>query len=465
MSNNLKVTVNGTTVSVTSGTLLSDILDIEKPCGGHGSCGKCKVRVNGQDELACKYVITSDIEVETYQKTEIISETGSNESGVVTDNMCLALDIGTTTLALALVSCDDKKIVKAITATNPQRNFGADVISRIDYCQKNGVSQLNKAIIDAVNSMIEKLLGEYRLHKIEKMFVSGNTTMLHCFFGVDCSSMGVSPYTPAFLGSKEKSAAELGIKSVDSIFSLPGISAFVGADIVAGVGYVGLPSSDSFCLLVDLGTNAEIALFDKKRLLCTSAAAGPCFEGVNISCGMSATDGAVYEYLADKSFKSFGNCPPKGICATGLIDIIAESVKNETIDESGYMEDDLVICDGVTLTPKDVREFQLAKSAVLSAIECLLTRANIYFDNIERLYVAGGFSSALKIENAVFVGLLPKGSEKKFTPINNSSLLGTVKFSCQDSNLSFVENSEFIDISSTSDFSERFFENMYFEVE
>ena len=129
------------------------------------------------------------------------------------------------------------------------------------------------------------------------------------------------------------------------------------------------------------------------------------------------------------------------------------------------MEDDLEICDGVVLTPKDVREFQLAKSAVLSAIECLLKRANISFDNVERLYVAGGFSSALKIENAVFVGLLPKGSEKKFTPINNSSLLGTVKFACLDSNLSFIENSEFTDISATSDFSERFFENMYFEVE
>ena len=168
MSNNLKVTVNGTAVSVSSGTLLSDVLDIEKPCGGHGSCGKCKVKVNGQDELACKYIITSDIEVETYQKTEIVSETGSNESGVVTDNMCLALDIGTTTLALALVSCDDKKVVRVITATNPQRNFGADVISRIDYCQKNGVSQLNKAIIDAVNSMIEKLWASTAYTRLKK---------------------------------------------------------------------------------------------------------------------------------------------------------------------------------------------------------------------------------------------------------------------------------------------------------
>ena len=464
LDDDLKITVNGRTVFAKPGTLLSDLLDIEKPCGGRGLCGKCKVKVNGRDELACKYVITSEIEVETYQKTEIVSETGADESGVLTDNLCLALDIGTTTLALALVSLDRKEVVKVITATNPQRNFGADVISRIDYCRKNGVSELHKAIVDEVNAMVKKIFTEYGLQNVEQMFVAGNTTMLHCFFGVDCSSMGVSPYTPAFLDSQEKTGSDAGISGVGKLCSLPGISAFVGADIVAGINYVGLPDSDRFNLLVDLGTNAEIALFDKTRLLCTSAAAGPCFEGVNISCGMSATEGAVYEYLSDKSIRSIGNVPPKGICATGLIDIIAESVKNETIDENGYMEDDLVICDGVALTPKDVREFQLAKSAVLSAIECLLKHMGITFDKVGKLYVAGGFSSALKIENAVDVGLLPKGSAEKFVPVNNSSLLGTVKFACGERELSLLENAEFSDISASPDFSERFFENMYFEV-
>lgn len=463
MSNEIKIRVNGQEMLVKEGTLLSDLLDIERPCGGRGICGKCRVKVNGCDELACKYVITSEISVETYKKAEIISKTGAVESGVVTQNICLALDIGTTTLALAVVSLDTKETVKVITATNPQRNFGADVISRIDYCQKSGVSELHKAIVGAVNAMVERLLDECGLERAQKMFVSGNTTMLHCFFGVDCSSMGQSPYTPTFLEPQNKEASSIGINRVGEICSLPGISAFVGADIVAGINYVEMPT-DGYSLLVDLGTNAEIALFGKDRLLCTSAAAGPCFEGVNISCGMSATEGAVYEYLADKSIRTIGDKEARGVCATGLIDIIAESVKNETVDESGYMEDDLKISENVYLTPKDVREFQLAKSAVLSAIECLLKRADVTLDKIERLYVAGGFSAALKIENAVYVGLLPKGLEERFTPVNNSSLLGTVKFACGENDLSFLEKAEFVDISSTSDFSERFFENMYFEV-
>ena len=163
----IKVTVNGKIILAEAGRLLSDILDIEKPCGGHGTCGKCKVRVNGKDELACKYVITSDIEVETYEKAEIVSATGAVESGVLTDRLCLALDIGTTTLALALVSLDEKKIIKNVTATNPQRSFGADVISRIEYCAKQGIENLRTSVIGEINRMINRLFSQFGLKKIE----------------------------------------------------------------------------------------------------------------------------------------------------------------------------------------------------------------------------------------------------------------------------------------------------------
>ena len=205
MNGNINVTINGKTTTVSKGTSLSDILDIEKLCGGRGTCGKCKVKVNGKETLACKYIIESDITVETYGKSQIISESGTVESGHLTENICLVLDIGTTTLALAIVSIDEKKAVKVITATNPQRIFGADIITRIDHCRRNSVKELHETLITQVNQMIAEL--EVTAYT---MYVSANVTMLHTFFGVDCSSIGVSPYTPVFLEGKKESAHTIG---------------------------------------------------------------------------------------------------------------------------------------------------------------------------------------------------------------------------------------------------------------
>lgn len=225
-----KVIINGETQYANDGTLLSDVLiksgkGIDHPCGGMGTCKKCIVTVNGKEELSCQYIIKSDMSVLLPESGEIISETGANETGKITDNLCYALDIGTTTLALALVSLDENKIIKAITRTNPQRTFGADVMTRIDYCRKNGVDELNKAVISEINSMIS----EFNLQKTEKIYVSGNATMLHLFFGIDCSAMGVAPYIPEFLESKTEKAKNLEIIGVEMVEALPSIAAFVGA--------------------------------------------------------------------------------------------------------------------------------------------------------------------------------------------------------------------------------------------
>ncbi len=462
---------NVKTVNAEKGTPLSKILKendtaAEHPCGGLGICKKCTVTVNGKQELSCRYTVEEDIAVVVPEKQDIVSVSGANESEKLTENVCLCLDIGTTTLALALVSLDDKGVVKIVTRSNPQRAFGADVISRIDYCRKNGVNDLHRTIIDAVNSMIDELLvGEFAKAKTDKLYVAGNTTMLHLFFGVDCSSLGESPYTPAFLEGKNVPAEELGIKRVSEIASLPNISAFVGADIVAGLNYVGMPESGKYNLLIDLGTNAEVVLFSEKNFLCTTAAAGPCFEGANISCGMSAVEGAIYSYGADGSYAVIGNKEAVGICATGLIDMICELVKSEVIEDSGYMEDDeFEISEKVSLSGEDVRQFQLAKSAVYSAVLSLMEIGGVSFDDIAKMYVSGGFSAKMDINNAVDVGLLPRELKDRFSPINNSSLLGTVKFACEENDLSeFVGKAKYIDLSSNPIFSELFIENMFFE--
>ena len=467
----LTVAQNGITRTIVfeGEKLLGDLLGssgvhIDKPCGGRGACKKCTVIVDGKEELACQYVVRTDAEVIVPDNKDIISVTGADESGVVTDNLCLCLDIGTTTLALALVSLDEKSIIKTKTAPNPEREVGADVISRIEYCAKNGAEELQRMLLTKLSQMADELLVEYKVTSVERMYVAGNTTMLHLFFGIDASTLGVSPYTPKFLEEKRVKGTDLGFENVGEIISLPGISAFVGADIVSGLGFVDKPSGDKYSLLIDLGTNAEIVLFNKDKYLCATAAAGPCFEGANISCGMSASISAVSRYKADGSYSVIGDTEPVGICATGLVDIIAELVRNGTVEESGYMEDDFALSENVKVTPGDIREFQLAKSAVMSAIECLLKHGGVRFDDVERMYVAGGFSAQLNVGNAAYLGLVPRELTDRFVPINNSSLLGAVKFACEQNQLTEItEKAEFIDLGADNMFSELFFANMSFE--
>lgn len=438
---------------------------IDRPCGGRGACRKCTVLVDGKEELACQYILRTDATVTLPDKKEIASVTGAEESDSPTENLCLCLDIGTTTLALALVSLDEGRAVKVVTAKNPQRSFGADVISRIDYCTKNGTDSLQQSLIQKLREMTTELLGRYGLCDIPRMYAAGNTTMLHLFLGVDCSSIGVSPYTPAFLESRSVCGKDIGLDKIGEIITLPNVSAFVGSDIVAGLGFVGAPRDEKkYSLLIDLGTNAEIVLFGRGRYLCATAAAGPCFEGANISCGMSASDGAIYAYFPDRSYSVIGDRYPVGLCATGLIDLISELVRQGIIDESGYMENgEFRLTNTVRLTAEDVREFQLAKSAVMSAIQCLMKRGGVGFDEIEKMYVAGGFSAKMRVDNAAYLGLLPRELADRFSPINNSSLLGTIKFACESTPLEDIANAaEFIDIGADSLFSELFFENMIF---
>ena len=458
-----KVIIDGKTFMASDGQHLSELIvgaqySVPHPCGGRGTCQKCAVEVDGEKVLSCRYEIHSDITVRLPDHREIFSVTGAWETGEQTENMCLALDIGTTTLALALVSADRREIVKVLTRTNPQSAFGADVMSRIDYCGKNGVKRLQKAVTEKINQMV----GELADRNIRRMFVSGNATMLHLFFGVDPTPMGKAPYTPAFLNSRCCPAETLGICGVEEVISLPSISAFVGADLVAGLNFVGMPQEGNFNLLIDLGTNAEIVLYSRDKAICTAAAAGPCFEGANIRCGMSAEDGAIWAYEWEKPL-TVGDKPPRGICGTGLIDLIAVLLGQEIIEESGYMEEEFQITEGVSLCQADVRQFQVAKSAVCSAVLTLLEKQGIGFADLDKVYLSGGFSGKINIQNAGKVGLLPEQLLSKCVAVKNSSLLGTAKFACEMNDLSAYLTAEYVDLSADARFSDRFVENMLFE--
>ena len=453
------IKINEKVYTVSEGTLLSDALmsiggNAHHPCGGKGICQKCTVLVDGKEELSCQYVINSDISVSLPE--ERLISTDEKETIIAPAEDILCLDIGTTTLAMEVLSSQGEELSCRLIGINPQSIYGADVISRIEYCTKNGVEPLQATLVAAINESIE-----YSATTADKMYVSGNTTMLHTLLGVDCSSMGTYPYKPQFLESRCISAESIGIRGVKWIETLPCISAFIGADIVAGINCLEAPSEGKYNLLIDLGTNAEIALVGRDEVITTSAAAGPCLEGVGISCGMSATSGAIYSY-SEQGYRAMGHTEPRGICGTGLIDIVAHLLRKGIVDETGYMEDSYEIADGVTITEGDIRQYQLAKSAICSGIVALLRSNNISFDMIDRVYISGGFSQGINIDNAVYTGLLPRELREKGECINNSSLKGTVKYALGKDDLSWIFTARYDDMSQNTLFSELFIENMSF---
>ncbi len=439
-------------------------LSVEHPCGGRGTCGKCTVTVNGRPALSCQYIIRGDAVVETpppaAMATELDAIRPSDNSPACGD---LALDIGTTTLALALVNPSDGGILRAETATNPQRAFGADVLSRISCASEQGTAALSAPLRDAINRMIERIRGE-NARPYRRMVVAGNTTMLHLFLGVDPTPLGVAPYTPAFLEEKHLSAADCGIRGVDEVILLPGIAAFAGADLVAGIHAVGWPTGASYRLLVDLGTNAEIALFNRDGILCTAAAAGPCFEGASISCGMSATEGAIYAYDSDGSYETIADAPPRGLCGTGLVDAVAALLERGIVDEGGYMEcSAFYLCEGICLLQEDIRRYQTAKAAVHAGILSLMARAKISPADIEKVYIAGGFAAKLRVDRAVRTGLLPAALADRVSAVGNSSLAGACRRAAVPADLTdCTRRARYVDLASDPTFAKAFMEQMMF---
>lgn len=460
----VRVFMDGETFTAETGERLSDVLiragvEISMPCGGRGTCGKCRVTVDGRQELACRYILSSDVSLELPQQEDVVSPTPVPQTTRRPAQTALALDLGTTTLALALVSAEDGQTVRIVTRTNPQRAFGADVMSRIEYCREHGARLLQSTVVTAIGEM----LCELDAPEVQTLYVAGNTTMLHLLFGADPSDMGVFPYTPVFLESRTASGESLGLSGVGSVISLPSASAFVGADLTAGLNEIGLPPQGKYRLLVDLGTNAEVVLFSREAALCTAAAAGPCFEGAGISCGMSASAGAICAYSAE-GYRTVGDAPAAGICGTGLVDAIAHLVRNGTIDQTGYMECGTVeLAPGVTLTQKDVRQVQLAKSAVCAAIRTLMKKQNVRMDDVDVLYVAGGFSVRIDLDKAAEIGLLPPELRTKCVALGNSSLAGTIRYACEKNDLSpYLDPMRYVDLAADPCFSELFMDNMTF---
>ena len=347
----------------------------------------------------------------------------------------LALDIGTTTVVAKLIDLTTGRILGVESALNSQVKFGADVVSRISHAffGKEQQKELQQAILDTLNGLILQLCQKSQINKdsVYEVVAAGNTVMNHLLLGKAIDTLAVSPFTPNFTSIPALDASSLGLDLIPKakVYIAPNIQSFVGGDISAGLMASNFLSLDGIFLYLDLGTNGEIVLKTKEKTVTTSTAAGPAFEGMNISCGMLAFPGAIsrIDNGRDLTLTTVGNKPPKGICGTGLIDMLAISLDRKDIANSGLIlnpDKTIKITEGIVLTQKDIRELQLAIAAIKTGITMMLERNNLSEKDLEGIYLAGAFGNYLNVQNAIRIGLLPNIDTKKVTFLGNAAIAG-----------------------------------------
>jgi uncharacterized 2Fe-2S/4Fe-4S cluster protein (DUF4445 family) len=347
----------------------------------------------------------------------------------------LAVDLGTSTVVAELVDLRTGKVVDRVAAVNPQNAYGADVVSRITFAFENpdNLARLKKAAVHLINDLVGTMSRRSGVprHRIYDAVVAGNTAMNHILCGVAVDSLALAPFHAVFSNLPVLAAAEIGLNLHPQarVYVSPNIKSFVGGDITAGLVASEFSAKAGTELFIDLGTNGEIVLKKGAEFVATSTAAGPAFEGMNISCGMLAIAGAIHRAEWDNGFKfmTIDDLPPQGVCGTGLIDILAAALARGILGRDGRIagpEKKIRLTDRLALTQQDVRDVQLAVAAVRSGIRLMLREFRLEAADLDRVLVAGAFGSSLDIGNAVALGLLPDLPEGKIAFIGNASLAG-----------------------------------------
>ncbi len=427
-----------------------------------------------------------------YHGTELAGiepgDTGSVGYGV-------AFDIGTTTVVAYLVDLNSGRRLGAASELNPQRRFGADVISRIQHTvnEPDGLEAMGQLIVDCANRLIARLASDHRLEpaRIVAAVFAGNPTMIHFLLKLPARNLAVSPFIPVTTRLLKLRAAELNLDINPSGLAvvLPSVSAYIGADTVAAILASRMDRDSRITLLVDIGTNGEIVLGNADWLYACSAAAGPAFEGANISNGIGGVQGAIDRvwFVPEFGFDTIGDAKPAGICGTGLVDAVSGMLDAGLLDETGRMNmgcgqpelrERLVTVDGqnafrlaeasegIVLTQKDIRELQSAKAAIAAGIKVLAGRAGIGLDQVDRVCLAGGFGSYINVESALRIGLLPAELQGKIKSIGNAAGEGAVAALLSESYLAACEQIKkrvrYIELSACPEFNDYFIDSMLF---
>ncbi len=443
-------------------------------CGGRGSCGKCGVRfisdapppcagdrerfsdeeISAGWRLSCLTHAAGTFVLEIPESGEEMSrcslpgdredvsrkedsQSGSKGQGILSGadrshELALAVDLGTTTIAAALVEARQEpgqgpKILRTATTINRQRVYGADVLSRIDAANRGEGEKLKELAMEDISRLCRQLgCGSDVRDLAIPVIISANTTMGHLLQGLSCEKLGVYPYEPV----------DLSLHQYGGMTILPGISTYVGADIVSGIIACGIDRKEELSLLLDLGTNGEMVIGSRDGILAASAAAGPAFEGGNISCGVAGVPGAI-DGVTIRDGKALISTiaakPPIGLCGTGVLETVYELVREGIADRTGLMrqpwfEEGFPLAQDITFTAKDIREVQMAKAAIRAGIEILTESYGVSYDQIDRLYLAGGFGKKINCRKAVGIGMLPEELADRVTAVGNSSLMGAAMF-------------------------------------
>lgn len=416
----------------------------------------------------------------------------------------VAIDIGTTTVAAKLLDLREGRVVGVASALNPQKAYGADVVSRIHYCSEHegGLELMHRLIARQVEDLISKLCRQAGIEaqQVYKLTVAANTVMQHFFLKIDPRAVAEMPYAAPFQGPITVEAAELGImiNRLGVVYVLPNLGSFVGSDITSVLTVLDVDQTPEIQLVVDIGTNGEMVLGSQERMVCCSSPAGPAWEGATIAWGMRAAHGAIEraEILeGDLQIRTIGGVPPIGICGSGLLDLVCEFVRAGMIDKSGrilgratvpktlpavladrILEQERGVShlqiarlennEHILLTQKDIREVQLAKGAIAAGIAILMKELGIAAEQIARVSIAGAFGNHVRGVDAVDSGLIPPVDPERIRFIGNAALSGAeAVLLSKDARLraeKLARTIEYVEISDRADFQDTFVEAMRF---
>jgi len=521
----------GLSRDVEPGTPLATILGqgdihINLPCGGEGRCGKCRVTVTDGaspptpddirhipnpeiqkgERLACRTTVTGDMTIEIPPSSRVAG-TGSTweEVTIVSDrpasaeDLSLAVDLGTTSIAAAIVSRSTGDVLAHASALNPQASFGADVISRINAVVKDryALPRQQSLVVGTITDLLAKLIERlgFPAPYVREIIIAGNPTMEHLVIGMDPTPIAYAPFTPGFLKPQRLTSSGIGfdIDARTDVWAFPILSGYVGGDTVSFIWSARMHESNEMILGLDIGTNGEIVLGNKNRLLACSTAAGPAFEGSHIADGMRADSGAIEAVTIrdDEVILSVkGHAPPRGICGSGLFDAVSEMRRNGLINNAGRITADTVspalkkriVQDNgprrfilfsdhsrsIGITQKDIREIQLAKGAMHAGIRVLLAEMGIHWEDIDRVLVAGAFGNYLKPESIVGVGMLPAFLEEKIVFVGDAALTGAIEAAVSDGVKEEIEalasRVTYVELSADGRFNDVFISSLQFEV-
>lgn len=466
------------------------ITSVPVACGGIGRCKKCTVWINGTMSLACQTRAKDGMKVVVLgEKNAVIAETGTalvkrSYPPDAKEGCFAACDIGTTTVVCHLLAPDGTKLATA-SAYNSQRGSGADVGSRIHA----PLPLMHGQITGQIQEMLLGLLQKAGIREpIKRLAVSGNTVMCHLFAGIPAESIGTAPFTPREYFGKEYEGNALGLSICEQVYILPAVSGYVGGDITADLLSVMPECGGEETLLLDIGTNGELVLGNADGFLCLAAAAGPAFEGAEITMGMSAQEGAVsHVYLDQRRLRvqTVGNQKATGICGSGLLDALSVFLQMGIVDKTGKIADAssvsvayrkyigthegqscIRLTPDVFVTQEDIRKLQLAKAAIAAGFEILMKEKNIKESKIRRVILAGGFGTCLSPKSAADTGLFPKSLLKYVKAAGNAAGEGAaaaaVSRQARTEAGRISRSMRYIELSLHPDFPKAYVENMDF---